>query len=139
MTKRSWLFTVLGQIDSSQWAADCEALLGATQNAKCALSESAYTATTSTWSWNTDDRCDYSVTAGASVTNYTCQMLGLKGASLGLIQSATTMVGTARVTTSGSEAAPTGLYAALETEDYTYAASGATTALADALTAYETL
>ena len=139
MSKRSWLFTVLGQIDTSQWAANCEALDGATQNPKCALTESAYTASTSTWSWNADDRCNYSVTAGITVTSYTCQMLGLKGASAGLIQSATTMVGTARVTTVGSEAAPTGLYAALETDDYTYAASGSDTALTIALTAYETL
>lgn len=139
MSTRSWLFTVLGQIDDSQWAAQCEALVGATQNAKCALTESAYTTTTSTWAWNADDRCNYSVTVGASTTEYTCQMLGLKGASAGLIQSATTMTGTARVTTPGSEAAPTGLYAALETADYTYAASGSTPALTGALTAYETL
>jgi hypothetical protein len=66
-------------------------------------------------------------------------MLGLKGASLGLIQSATTWIGTARVLTVGSEANPTGLHLAYETADYTYAASGATSKLADALAAYETL
>jgi hypothetical protein len=66
-------------------------------------------------------------------------MLGLKGASLGLTQSATTWIGTARVLTVGSEANPTGLHLAYETADYTYAASGATSKLADALAAYETL
>jgi hypothetical protein len=65
-------------------------------------------------------------------------MLGLKGASAGLIQSATTWLGAARVTTVGSEANPTGLHLALENADYTYAASG-TTDLAAALAAYETL
>lgn len=133
------MFKTLGLIDATQWAASCEALVGATQNPKCALTESAFTTTTSTWSWNADDRCNYSVTVGATTTPYTCQMLGLKGASSGLIQSATTMVGTARVTTVGSEAAPTGLQLAYETADYTYAATGATSKLADALTAFETL
>lgn len=64
-------------------------------------------------------------------------MLGLKGASAGLIQSATTMVGTARVTTVGSEAAPAGLYALLEAADYTYAGAG-TAPLTTALTNFET-
>jgi len=62
-------------------------------------------------------------------------MLGLKGSSTGLIQSATTKLGTA---TSGATAG-TGLVGALEdgAVDYSYAASG-DSKLTLALTAYET-
>lgn len=65
-------------------------------------------------------------------------MLGLKGTSTGLIQSATAALGSAAVVGPPAVAA-TGMYLAMEdgAVDYSYAASGSTSKLADALTAYE--
>lgn len=50
---------------------------------------------------------------------HNCNVLGLKGASAGLIQSNTAAKGTARVT-GASPAEPTELYLAFENADYTY-------------------
>lgn len=129
ISTRAWTYSVLGQIDATAWSADCET--GA--NPKCELSETAFTTTASTWGWPASNKCDYSVTVGPLTTTYGCQMLGLKGASAGLHQSAVAAMGTVR----DGATAPTELYLAIETADYSYAASG-TTRLADALTAYET-
>jgi hypothetical protein len=130
VSKRSWLFTVLGQIDATNWAADCQD----GSRAKCAYTESARTASTSTWAWNDNDRCDYTSGAGQTLVTHTCQMLGLKGADAGLIQSATAALGLSRAANSGTA---TGLWAAYDTADYTYAAAG-DSAETDALNQYET-
>lgn len=129
VSKRSWLFTVLGTIDSSQWDTACES----GSNAKCAMTESAKTTNTSTWTWNTNDRCNYTQGVGGGASQHTCQMLGLKGSSTGLIQSATAQLGLSRAANSNTA---TGLYAALDTADYTY--SAATSKETDALTQFET-
>lgn len=75
----------------------------------------------STWKW--PDSCGYTTTAGGVTSNHLCTILGLSGPSGGLIQAATNYRGTARVTTSGSEAAPTELYLTYEGADYTYVSS----------------
>jgi hypothetical protein len=61
-------------------------------------------------------------------------MLGLKGDSAGLIQSATSALGLSRAANSGTA---TGLWTALDDKDYTYAASGDSKET-EALTQYET-
>lgn len=61
-------------------------------------------------------------------------MLGLKGDSAGLIQSATAALGLSRAANSGTA---TGLWATLDSKDWAYAASG-DTAETEALTQYET-
>lgn len=60
-------------------------------------------------------------------------MLGLSGQSAGLIQSATAALGLSRAANSGTA---TGLWATLDTKDYTYIASG-DSAETEALTQYE--
>jgi len=134
VSKRSWLFTVLGQIDAANWAADCED----GSRAKCAYTESAWTGSTSTWAWNASDRCDYTTGAQLTLQTHKCQMLGLKGADAGLIQSATAALGTARVMDGNTvSSASTGLWATLDTKDYTYSAAG-DSAETEALNQYET-
>lgn len=120
VTTRSWLFEVLGQIDATSYASACNS----GSNPECALLETTPLASTSssTWAWPTSGNCNYTTGSGASAATHNCLILGLQGTSAGLIQSATAAKGTARVTT-GTPAAPTELYLAYETADYTYVSS----------------
>lgn len=74
-------------------------------------------ASNSLWAWPAAGNCDYT-DGGAKL----CPILGISGNSAGLVQSAATALGTARVT-GDTPAAPTNLYAAYETADYTYVSS----------------
>jgi len=130
------MFTVLGQIDETQWAENCSS----GGNEKCALTEDTGTRskTTSEWAWNADDRCNYTTGENADVVSWTCQMLGLRGwdadadgnfsawGSTGLIQSTTAWKGTVR-DAGGSTAEPTGMEATLETANYEFDKDGGDT------------
>jgi hypothetical protein len=132
VTTRAWSYEVLGLLDADKWAADCNT----GSNPKCELAESGRTADTSTWEWPSAGNCNYVTGTGLTAVTHECQILGLTGPSGGLIQSGTDAQGTARVDATPPVAA-TKLYLAIDTADYSYAGSG-TTALADALAAYET-
>lgn len=130
VTDRSWLFESAMYTDPTTYDTGCNA----SGNAQCMLAESAYTSSTSTWTWPTN--CNYSVSAGLVSTTKTCTILGLKkDANTGLIPAATTYQGVATVT-GASPVVATGLTAALETANYTFDAAGGTTKLATALSTY---
>lgn len=69
----------------------------------------------STWDW--PNTCDYTVSANNAVVTHTCSVRGLSGpANAGLSAANTAAKGVARA---DANTAPTELYLALETADYT--------------------
>jgi len=119
VSTRSWLFEVLTHISVTDYAAACNS----GSNPVCAIAETAKDATTSTWTWPSAGNCNYVVGSGLSAVTHNCLIKGLTGpSSLGLTQAATASKGTARVT-GASAAAPTELFLAYETADYTYTSS----------------
>jgi hypothetical protein len=117
VTTRSWLFEVLAHIDTTAWAAACNS----GSNPRCQLGETARASNSqSTWAWPA--QCDYVTGSGLTAVTFKCTILGLSGTGAGLVQSAAAAKGVARVTT-GTPAAPTELFAAYETGDYTYVSS----------------
>lgn len=137
VTKRSWIFTVLGRFDTTNWAADCDT----NANGYCQLSEntSTRTATVSNWEWNANDNCDYN--DGSAKL---CKMYGLKGSSTGLTQSATAYKGADEVLDANNNnsvtSAATGLFSALNSANWAWVSpsvNAGTTKLADAVAKFE--
>ena len=138
-TTRSWLFGIMGLFDTAQWGAECEG----SGKAKCAMTETAAAAGSSTWAWAASNKCDTTTAGGAAVT---CKMTGIRLTTAGvapapatysgILPAAELKLGAAR-NAGGGTSNPTGLEQTLETKDYTYAVAPATTKLADALTKFE--
>lgn len=103
--------------------------------------ETDTTESTSTWTWNADDKCDYTDSGNAM----SCKMYGLKGDTVGLTQAAATYLGAQEVldntpTPPTVTTAASGLFATYNTANWAWVSpsvDGGTTKLADAIAKFE--
>lgn len=138
VSTRSWLFEMLNGINSTSYADACNS-----PSKPCAIVETTSVAqgdpNLSTWDWPANG-CDYTTGENENVVNHSCTMLGISGPNNGLVGANTAAKGVAR----DGNTAPTELYNALETADYTYVSAATplnnadSSKLAIALDGYET-